>query len=138
MGENTLNAGESALEERSRSLFHESVERLDMRTRSRLTQARYAALSAAERTAQRGWFLRMPVLTSAAGVTAAAAVALALWFGGPAGHPVSVPSDPQATFEDLDIVASSDEGSGDAMEMMQDDIDFYAWADKTAGAEPSA
>jgi hypothetical protein len=44
----------------------------------------------------------------------------------------------QTNLEDLDIVASTDEGSGDAMEMLQDDIDFYDWADKAAIAEPAA
>ena len=39
-----------------------------------------------------------------------------------------------ASFEDLDIVAASDNN----VEMLQDDLDFYAWADKAAGEEPSA
>ena len=43
----------------------------------------------------------------------------------------------QPNLEDLDMVASSDEGSGDAMEMMQNDLDFYDFADKAA-ADPSA
>ena len=47
-------------------------------------------------------------------------------------------ADSQSNLEDLDIVASSDEDSGDAMEMLQDDIDFYDWADKAAGTEPAA
>jgi hypothetical protein len=36
----------NSFEERARELFHDSVEGLDMRVRSRLTQARYAALEA--------------------------------------------------------------------------------------------
>ncbi len=67
-------------EERSLALFNDSVESLDMRLRSRLTQARHAALAAAVR---RPWFLRIGVLTPAAGVTAAALLGAVLWFGSP-------------------------------------------------------
>jgi hypothetical protein len=35
-------------------------------------------------------------------------------------------------------LASSDEGSADAMEMLQDDIDFYDYADKAANSGPAA
>lgn len=126
------------LEERSRALFRESVDGLDMRTRSRLTQARYAALKAADRSAQRPWLFRSPFLKPAAGVSAAAVLAMALWLGGPLGHRSPMTADVPSTFEDLDMVASSDEGSGAPMEMLQDDIDFYAWADKAANSEPAA
>lgn len=126
-----------ALEERSRALFEESVRNLDMPTRSRLTQARHAALAAADRAARRPWLMRTPVWASAAGVTAAAVLGAALWFGGPLGqHNPALAVD--SKFEDLDIIASSDESSVDAMDMLQDDIDFYAWADKTAGAGAGA
>jgi hypothetical protein len=135
MNQEISESGQRALEERSRALFQESVDSLDMRTRSRLTQARYAAITAADRSSHRTWLLRMPVWTSAAGVTAAAVLGVALWFGGPLGHHAGMA---ESNLEDLDIVAASDEGSGDAMEMLQDDIDFYAWADKAASAEPSA
>ncbi len=138
MSDETLELGQRTLEERSRALFHESVENVDMRVRSRLTQARHAALSAAERSNGRSWFMRMPVWGSAAGVSAAAVLGVALWFGGPLAHHGAPPAA-ESAFEDLDIVASSDESSGgDALEMLQDDIDFYAWADKTANAEPTA
>jgi hypothetical protein len=81
----------------------------------------------------------MPVWASAAGVTAAAVLGVALWFGGPLNPHGQMPAaDAQSTFEDLDIVAASDESSGDAMDMLQDDIDFYAWAEKTANSEPTA
>ena len=78
-------------------------------------------------------------VTPAAGVTVAAALAFALWFGAPLGnHHGGMSADAQSNFEDLDIVASSDEGSGDAMEMLQDDIEFYNWAEKAASSGPSA
>ena len=135
MSEDRLDITE--LEERSRALFAQSVERIDMRTRSRLTQARYAALEAA-RGAPRLGFPRLRLLTSAVGVTAAAVLGVALWFGGPfSPHAQHGAMSADNSFEDLEIVASSD-GAGDNVEMLQDDLDFYAWADKTAGPEPSA
>jgi len=78
-------------------------------------------------------------LTPAAGVTVAAALAFALWFATPLGnHHGGMSADAQSNLEDLDLVASSDEGSGDAMEMLQDDIEFYNWAEKVASSGPSA
>jgi hypothetical protein len=139
MSEETLDPAISALEERSRALFEDSVAGLDMGTRSRLTQVRHAALAAADASAGRRWLMRMPVWASAAGVTAAALLGVALWFGGPLHpHGQMAAADAQSKFEDLDIIAASDESSGDAMDMLQDDIDFYAWADKTASSEPTA
>jgi hypothetical protein len=139
MSEDTVEARQRALEERSRALFQESVDGLDMATRSRLTQARHAALAAGAARGRRAWVLRMPFLTPAAGVTVAAALAFALWFATPLGsHHGGMSADAQSNFEDLDLVASSEEGSGDAMEMLQDDIEFYDWAEKAASSEPSA
>ena len=139
-----MSAEQRDLEERSRALFRDSVDSLDMATRSRLTQARHAALEAAAQRGSRSWFSRNPLWTPAAGVTAAAVLATVLWFGTPLGqhesvdHRGAVAVEGQSNLEDLELVASTDEGSGDAMEMLQDDIDFYAWADKAAGAEPAA
>ena len=124
-----------SLEERSRALFHDSVENLDMRMRSRLTQARHAALEAAA-ARNHAWLPRKAWWMPAAGVTAAAVLGAALWMGTPLGHHAVSLADAQ-NLEDLDIVASSD-GSGDAMEMLQDDLDFYDFADKAANPEPAA
>lgn len=134
----TIDVGQQALEGRSRALFQASVDGLDAATRSRLTQARYRALQAAERSGARRWLKVNPFFAPAAGVTAAAVLAAALWFGTPLGHQPLGPTEPQSSsLEDLDLVASS-EGSGDALEMMQEDPDFYAWADKVADTEPAA
>ena len=121
-----------SFEERSRALFHDSVEGLDFALRSRLTQARNAAVDAAS-AGRRPWFLRVGVWTPAAGVTAAAILGAFLWLGSPLGQHAATVADGQPNLEDLDIVASS-EGSGDAMDMLQDDIEFYDWADKTANS----
>jgi hypothetical protein len=125
---------ESGLEARSRELFRDSVDALDMRVRSRLNQARHAALEAA--AARKPWFLRLRVWTPAAGVTAAALLGATLWFGMPQTNHGGMSAD-QPNLEDLDMVASSEEGSGDAMEMLQNDLDFYDFADKAA-SEPAA
>jgi hypothetical protein len=130
---------QDSLEERARTLFHGSVDNLDMRVRSRLTQARYAALEAAA-ARKRSWLPRKAWWTPAAGVTAAAVLGAALWIGTPSGTPLghhAVSLGDAQNLEDLDIVATSDE-SGDAMEMLQDDLDFYDFADKAANPEPAA
>jgi len=122
-------------EERSRLLFQDSVEGLDMRTRSRLTQARSAALAG---SVSRPWFSGFKMWTPAAGMTAAAVLGAALWMGSPLTHHAGTLADAQPNLEDLELIASTDEGSGDAMEMLQDDIDFYDFADKAASPEPAA
>jgi len=131
MGDESLDP----LAERSRALFDHSVENLDMRIRSRLTQARHAALDLSVH--ERSWLSRMAWWTPAAGVTAAAVLGAVLWMGSPSVHHTLSLADAQSNFEDLDIVAASDD-SGDAMEMLQDDLDFYDFADKAANPEPGA
>jgi negative regulator of sigma E activity len=137
MNEDAPDISRHAFEERSQRLFRDSVADVDMRIRSRLTQARYAALDAAAVSKRRPWFARLPTWTPAAGVTAAVMLAAALWFALPAGHgPAS--ADVQPNLEDLEMVAATEEGSGDALEMLQNDLDFYDFVDKAAGAGPAA
>jgi hypothetical protein len=126
-----------SFEERAHALFNDSVEGLDFAMRSRLTQARNAALEAAA-ARRRPWFLRIGVLTPAAGVTTAAVLGAFLWLGSPLSQHAVTVADGQANLEVLDLVASVDEGSGDAMDMLQDDIEFYDWADKAANPGPAA
>ncbi len=125
----------SPLEERSRALFSDSVENMEFAMRSRLTQARVAALAAAEHP--RPWLLRSSTWAPAAGVTAAAVLGVALWFGSPLNHQNGVVAD-NSSLEDLELVASTDDNSAAPLEMLQDDIDFYDFADKAAGSEPAA
>jgi hypothetical protein len=126
-----------SFEERTRTLFHDSVEGLDFALRSRLTQARKTAIEAAS-AGRPTWFSRIGVLTPAAGVAAAVILGAVLWWGSPMGRHAVTVADGQSTFEDLELVASVDEGSGDAMDMLQDDIEFYDWADKAANPGPPA
>jgi hypothetical protein len=125
-----------SFEERSRALFLESVDGLDFALRSRLTQARNAALEAAA-ARRTSWFFRFGVLAPA-GVTAAAVLGAFLWLGSPLSQHAATVPDGQSNLEDLELVASADEGSGDAMDMLQDDIEFYDWADKAGNSEPAA
>jgi hypothetical protein len=138
MNKYTSDAGQSPFEARSRELFQESVDAMDMRLRSRLTQARHAALDAAAAAKRRPWLLRFGTWTPAAGVTAAALLGAVLWFGLPAGNHGLTAADSQPSLEDLDIVASTDEGAGDALEMLQNDLDFYDFSDKAANSGPAA
>ena len=131
-----MNEDNDAFEMRSRALFQDSVEGLDFAVRSRLTQARNTALDAA--ATRRPWALGWKMWTPAAGVTAAAVLGVALWVGSPLHHQAPALAEAQSNFEDLDLLASSDEGSADAMDMLQDDIDFYDFADKAANPGPAA
>jgi hypothetical protein len=129
-------AAQSAIELRSAELFRAGVDGLDMRTRSRLARARHAALEAAGPSRGRPWFLHR-VWAPAAGVAAAVMLGVALWLGSPPERVITAADSPPG-LEDLDLVASSDEGSGDAMEMLQNDLDFYDFADKAANPGPAA
>jgi hypothetical protein len=124
-------------EERSRALFQDSVNGLDMAIRSRLTQARHAALGAPTSN-RRSWLFRVGPWMPMAGVTAAAVLGAALWLGSPLGNHGLTSADTLSNLEDLEIVAASEGASGDAMEMLQDDIDFYDFADTAANSEPTA
>jgi len=133
MNEHNHVAPHDSFEERAKVLFHESVEGLDFAMRSRLTQARNNALEAAA-AKRHPWFFRVRAWTPAAGVTAAAVLGAFLWLGSPLGQHAVTVADGQSNLEDLDIVASADEGSGDNMDMLQDDVEFYDWADKAAAS----
>jgi hypothetical protein len=126
-----------SFEERAQALFHDSVDGLDFALRSRLTQARKAAIDAASASRRPAWFSRIGVLAPA-GVSAAAILGAFLWFGSPLSQHAATVADGQSNFEDLELVASMDEGSSDAMDMLQDDIEFYDWADKAANPGPPA
>jgi len=118
------------IEERSRALFNDSVDGMDFALRSRLTQARNAAVEAA--SSNRPWYTRIAVLAPA-GVSAAAVLGAVLWLGSPLVQHAGTVADGQ-NLEDLELVASSDEGAGDALDMLQDDIEFYDWADRSANS----
>ena len=99
--------------------------------------ARHARARSRAAASRPAWFFRIGVLAPA-GVAAAAILGAFLWFGSPLGQRAVTVADGQSTFEDLELVASMDEGSADAMDMLQDDIEFYDWADKAASSGPAA
>lgn len=102
-------------EKRTQEVLEESAGRLDGRTRSRLTQARHAALAQLEQPARHWWRSYVP-----AGAAAAVAVlAVVMW---------SVPMKQQPTagpVEDLELLADAD-----APDFVDDgeDLEFYEWA----------
>jgi hypothetical protein len=114
----------SEFERSARVVLEESVRRIDARTRSRLNQARHAALEAAGSRRRFSW--RGLTLMPAAGAAAAALlVAFVLWQR-PAQLPVSAAPEAQraAVAEDVDLLTDND--SIDLMEGW--DGSFYEWA----------
>ncbi|HEV2286599.1 MAG TPA: hypothetical protein VGR80_11205, partial [Steroidobacteraceae bacterium] len=97
--------------------------RIDARTRSRLNQARHAALEAAA-TRRRGWFGRFNLMPAAGAVAAAVLVAVVLWQRQPALVPPVGPEAQRAAVEDMDLLTDND--SIDLMEGW--DGSFYEWA----------
>jgi len=100
-------------EKRSREVLEESTARLDGRTRSRLTQARHAALAQLENPARNWWRSYVP-----AGAAAAVAVLAVVIWSGPT-PPVAGP------VEDMEILADAE-----APDFVEDgeDLEFYEWA----------
>ena len=113
-------------ERRSRVMLEESVLRIDGRVRSRLNQARHAAVEAAT-ARRRPLFSRLFTLVPTAGAAAAALmVAMVFWHGG--GQPPAHAELVETTHaEDLDLLAD-----GDALDLVEEGGDgsgsFYEWA----------
>lgn len=107
------------LEQRSRELFDERVAGLDGRTRSRLNQARQAALEVARQRE------RAPALRWLMPVGSAAAVALVGLLSWQLMRPdVQAPeSTLAASVDDLEIITSDAD-----LELLQN-MAFYAWLD---------
>jgi hypothetical protein len=115
----------SAFERRARELLRDSVDNLDAATRSRLTQARHAAL--AGRGARPAW-LDVRVLAPGGAVAAVALVAVLLW-SGPGHHPVN---ESRSALDDMELLADSD-----GYELSQEpDLDFIEWAAARGEMDP--
>lgn len=111
-------------ERRSREVLEESVLRIDGRVRSRLNQARQAAVEAAA-ARRRGIFWRFSALvpTTAGAVAAALIVAMVLWYRGPG---TEGPPSPLTAQVDLELL-----GDSEGLDMVQDGDgsgSFYEWA----------
>lgn len=114
------------LELQTRRVLEESLTRIDARTRSRLNQARQAAVAAAAQPAHLAWLQRLfsrQALVPATGAAAVAALAAVLMLG--SGHHVTstVADNPANALDVLDLVTDDD-----AMKLMQEDSSFYEWA----------
>jgi Protein of unknown function (DUF3619) len=110
-------------ERNARRVLDESLARIDARTRSRLNQARHAALEAAQAPPRRAWhsFALMPAAGAAA---AALLVAVMLWHREPTSVEPALFEAHAATAEDLDLLADKD-----ALDLMEGwDGPFYEWA----------
>ena len=110
-------------ERNARVVLEESVRRIDARTRSRLNQARHAALAAAA-TRRPSWWRSFTLMPATGAVAAALLVAVVLWHHAPEGT-APVAAEPQrAAVEDMDLLTDND--SIDLMEGW--DGSFYEWA----------
>ena len=111
-------------ERQARLLLEESASRVDARVRSRLNQARHAALEESSR--QRPFFLSRFVWMPAAGAVAAAAlVAFVLWPHSPRMD-LPMTEATHATAEDLDLLADGD--GLDLVSAEEADGAFFEWA----------
>jgi len=112
-------------ERNARRVLEESVLRVDGRVRSRLNQARQAAVEAAS-TRPHPIFWRVFTLVPTAGAAAAAIlVALVMWHGQPQAE-LPFAENARPTAEDLDLLAD-----GDGLDLVQDGDgsgSFYEWA----------
>jgi hypothetical protein len=111
-------------ERNARRLLEESVMRVDGRTRSRLNQARHAALEAALSARSRPrWWRSFTLMPAAGAVAAALLVTMVLWHREPVREPQSL--DAHATeVQDIDLLADDE-----ALDLMEGwDGPFYEWA----------
>jgi hypothetical protein len=121
MNGHDLEPHDEALERRAREAFEGSVARLDEDTRSRLREARRAAVDAFEARRRPAWQGWVPVAMAASALL----VAVLLWRApGEAPGPV-VQSGGTEAIEALEVVAA-----GDDLDLVAEDLEFYAWLEQ--------
>jgi len=115
---------ETAFERHARSVLAQSVLRIDARTRSRLNQARHAALEAA-RAPRRAWWRGFTMMPAAGAAAAALLVTVTLWHREPAAElPIVEAQHAGVSAEDMDLLADSE-----GLDLMEGwDGPFYEWA----------
>jgi hypothetical protein len=113
------------LEQHSRVVLEESVLRIDGRVRSRLNQARQAAVAEAANVRRPHFFGLMPAAVAAAALF----VTMVLWHRAPQAElPLADGAHP--AIEDLDLLAD-----GEGLDLMEEgDNSFYEWAVEQADA----
>lgn len=108
-------------EQHAQAVLDESLTRVSGRVRSRLNQARHAAL--AEIEVRRRSFWRTPSFMAPAGGVAAAAV-LAVLFIHQGDHGLGANAGGQAGYEDLELLSDRD-----GLDLLENwDGSFYEWA----------
>ncbi len=120
MNERKDMVADKAFAEKAKQLFDESVEGLDGQTRSRLNRGRQAALDTLK-TGRPVWVQWAP----AAGVAAAAVVAVVLWTGNQSIDELT----PTASAADFEILLTED-----SFEMLEE-LEFYSWIDLDEDAD---
>lgn len=118
-------------ERRTREQLQAGADGLDAHIRSRLTQARFAAVEEARKSRfSLAWRTWVP----AGSLAAVAVLAIVLWSGRPADEPATliaaVPASAgvQSPIDDLELLAATE-----SFELLED-LEFYAWVD----GEPDA
>jgi len=107
-------------ERNARVVLEQSLARVDARTRSRLNQARHAALEAAG-ARRRAWWRSLTLVPTAGAAAAALLVAVLLWHRQPGGEPAVLEAQ---HVEDMELLAD-----GEALELLDGwDGPFYEWA----------
>ena len=107
-------------ERNARVVLEQSLARIDARTRSRLNQARHAALEAAG-ARSRAWWRSLTLMPTAGAAAAVLLVAVALWHRQPGGEPAVLEAQ---HVEDMELLAD-----GEALELLDGwDGPFYEWA----------
>jgi anti-sigma-K factor RskA len=116
-----MNEPLTEFERNARVVLEESVSRIDGRTRSRLKQARHAALEAAG-APRPAWWRSLTLMPTAGAAAAVLLVAVVLWHRQPSGEPPVL--EAQHAAEDMDLLADSE-----ALELLDGwDGPFYEWA----------
>jgi negative regulator of sigma E activity len=105
-------------EKKTREVLEESASRLDGATRSRLTQARHAALAQLEKPERAWWRSYAPIGAAAAAVLAAVIITRR-------DDETTLASQDGDEFEDLELLADAE--APDFFDE-HEDADFYEWA----------
>ena len=112
-------------ERNARAVLEQSMSRINGRTRSRLNQARQAAVEAAGARHRRPWWRSFGLMPATGAVAAALLVAVMLWHREPAvGEAPVLEGGRVLAVEDLDLLADSE-----GLDLIEGwDGPFYEWA----------
>jgi hypothetical protein len=118
-------------ERNARRVLTESVTRIDARTRSRLNQARHAALESLS-ARRRSWWRSYTLMPTAGAAAAALLLTVALWHRQPMSDTPGY--EGHTSMEDMDLVADSE-----ALDLMDNwDGSFYEWAAEQSDGSPES